>query len=199
MRCFPWRLLEVVAILLFFALSTRVASAQGQQPPAKGGQPIDSPGRILPADVSSVTVKTEEIEQLPKGRTFQSISLLAPSVNSGEIEGGWQINGASGAENAFVVDGVSTASPINGASRQNIFFEYLAEVHIKTGEFEAEDRGALGGVISTIVKSGSNRFAGETHYHVGGSLLNAKPVKRLVLNPADDATVGSVQDDEPRE
>src|SRR4030095_874521 len=34
-------------------------------------------------------VPAEEIELLPKGRSFQSIALTAPSVNSGEVEGGF--------------------------------------------------------------------------------------------------------------
>jgi hypothetical protein len=40
-------------------------------------------------------------------------------VNSGDIEGGFQVNGASGAENAFTVDGVVTNSLVNGRSRQD--------------------------------------------------------------------------------
>ncbi len=77
-------------------------------------------------------VREEEIDRLPKGRSFQSIALTAPSVNSGEIEGGFQVNGASGAENAFTVDGVVTNSLVNGQSRQNTVFEYLQEVQVKT-------------------------------------------------------------------
>ena len=64
-------------------------------------------------------VTAEEFDRLPKARTFQSLALASPSVNSGEIEGGFQVNGASGAENQFVIDGVSTTSLINGKSRQD--------------------------------------------------------------------------------
>ncbi|MGH8635977.1 MAG: carboxypeptidase regulatory-like domain-containing protein, partial [Burkholderiales bacterium] len=63
-------------------------------------------------------VSAEEFDRLPKGRSFQSIALTAPSVNSGEVEGGFQVNGASGAENGFTVDGITTNSLINGQSRQ---------------------------------------------------------------------------------
>ena len=68
-------------------------------------------------------VSAEEFDRLPKGRSFQSIALTAPSVNSGEVEGGFQVNGASGAENGFTVDGITTNSLINGQSRQNTVFE----------------------------------------------------------------------------
>jgi hypothetical protein len=140
-------------------------------------------------------VTAEEFDRLPKARSFQSIALTAPSVNSGEIEGGFQVNGASGAENAFTVDGVVTNSLVNGASRQNTVFEYLQEVQVKTTGIPAEYGGALGGVISAVTKSGGNAFRGEAHYFYDGSGLSAGPVERLVLNPADDLTVRYVQDD----
>ena len=84
----------------------------------------------------------EEIDRIPKGRSYQSLALTAPSVNSGEIEGGFQVNGASGAENAFTVDGVVTNSLIDGRSRQNTVFEYLQEVQVKTTGIAAEVRGS---------------------------------------------------------
>src|SRR5262245_39614374 len=59
-------------------------------------------------------ITAEEFDRLPKGRSFQSIVLAAPSVNQGEVEGGTQVNGASGAENSFTVDGIVTNSLING-------------------------------------------------------------------------------------
>jgi hypothetical protein len=68
-------------------------------------------------------VSASEIALLPKARSFQQLAVLAPSVNSGEIEGGFQVNGASGAENQFIIDGVSTNSLINGKSRQDAFTE----------------------------------------------------------------------------
>ena len=70
-------------------------------------------------------VTAEEIERIPKGRSFQNLAFASPSVNTGEIEGGIQVNGASGAENAFTIDGVTTNSLVNGQSRQDAVFEYL--------------------------------------------------------------------------
>ena len=126
----------------------------------------------------------EEIDRIPKGRSFQNLAISSPSVNAGEVEGGIQVNGASGSENAFTIDGVVTNSLVNGAARQDAVFEYLQEVQVKTGGISAEYGGALGGVISAVTKSGGNTFHGEGHYYFSGSPLNAAPVKRLVLDPA---------------
>ena len=143
-------------------------------------------------------VTAEEFDRMPKARTFQGLALTAPSVNSGEIEGGFQVNGASGAENSFTVDGVVTNSLVNGKSRQDTVFEYLQEVQVKTAGIDAEYGGALGGVISAVTKSGGNTFRGEAHYYFDGSPLSAGPVKRLVLSPVDDKTVSYVQDEKQK-
>ncbi|HEY7446327.1 MAG TPA: carboxypeptidase-like regulatory domain-containing protein, partial [Vicinamibacterales bacterium] len=144
-------------------------------------------------------VTAEEFDRLPKARSFQSIAMTAPSVNSGELEGGFQVNGASGAENAFTVDGVVTNGLINGQSRQDTVFEYLQEVQVKTTGISAEYGGALGGVISAVTKSGGNVFHGEGHYYFFGSPLSAGPVQRLVLSPVDDISVSYVTDDKQRD
>jgi hypothetical protein len=139
-------------------------------------------------------VTAEEFERIPKGRSFQSVAVTAPSVNQGDIEGGLQVNGASGSENQFTVDGVATNSLLNGQSRQNTVFEYLQEVQVKTVGIPAEFGGALGGVISAVTKSGGNTFRGEAHYYYLGSGLSAGPVQRLVLSPVDERTVSYFQD-----
>ena len=141
-------------------------------------------------------VTAEEFDRMPKGRNFQGVAMTAPSVNAGEIEGGFQVNGASGSENQFTVDGVATNSLLNGQSRQNAVFEYLQEVQVKTVGIPAEFGGALGGVISAVTKSGGNTFRGEGHYYYLGSALSSAPVKRLVLSPVDQVSLQYIQDAE---
>ena len=139
-------------------------------------------------------ITQDELDRIPKTRTFQGVALTSPGVNQGDIEGGLQVNGASGAENSYIVDGVVTTSPIEGQSRQNTIFEYLQEVQVKTGGIDAEYGGALGGVVSAVTKSGGNSFHGEIHYYYSGSGLSAGPIPRLQLSPVDNQTVFHVQD-----
>ena len=139
-------------------------------------------------------ITAEEFDRLPKARSFQGLAVLSTSVNTGDIEGGIQVNGASGAKNNFIVDGISTNSLINGQSRQNAFFEILQEVQVKTGGISAEYGGALGGVVSAITKSGGNAFHGDVHYYLSGNKLNAAPRQRLLLSPSDDTSVRYWQD-----
>src|SRR3954464_5031328 len=163
--------------------------SEAVQVTAESAPQIDTRSTVIAHNVTA-----EEFDRLPKTRSFQSIALTAPAVNQGEIEGGFQVNGASGAENSFTVDGTVTNSLVYGSSRENTVFEYLQEVQVKTTGISAEYGGALGGVISAVTKSGGNTFRGETHYLYEGSGLSAGPVKRLVLNPSDDVTVSYEQD-----
>ena len=139
-------------------------------------------------------VTVEEFERIPKGRSFQNIAISSPSVNAGEVEGGIQVNGASGIRERFTDRRRRHEQHLNGAARQDAVFEYLQEVQVKTGGISAEYGGALGGVISAVTKSGGNSFHGEGHYYFSGSPLSAAPVKRLVLDPSDDVTVNYYQD-----
>jgi hypothetical protein len=168
---------------------TEVVQVTGEASPL-----VDTRSTLIAHNVSA-----EEFDRLPKGRSFQSIALTAPSVNSGDIEGGFQVNGASGAENAFTVDGVVTNSLVNGRSRQDTVFEYLQEVQVKTTGITAEYGGALGGVISAVTKSGGNTLRGEGHYFFLGSPLSAGPPKRLNLDPTDERTVRYIQDSENKD
>src|SRR4051812_22449838 len=136
-------------------------------------------------DTTGVTrsnnINAEEFANLPKSRSFQSLALLAPSVNSGQIEGGFQANGASGAENQFFIDGVTTNSLIDGRSRQNSAFEFIQEVQVLTGGIDAQYGGATGAVINAVTRSGGNSFHGEAHYYYFGNALSAGPIPRLFL------------------
>lgn len=158
-----------------------------------------SPLIDLRATTVAHNVGAEEMALLPKTRSFQSLAATAPSVNAGVLEDGFQVNGASGAENTFTIDGVVTGSLFNGRSRQDTVFEYVQEVQVKTAGISAEYGGAMGGVVSAVTMAGGNTFRGEAHYYYEGSATSAAPVRRLVLSPVDDRTVTYTQDAEQPE
>jgi hypothetical protein len=91
-----------------FALDTQMRVGElteTVQVTAEASPLVDSRSTLIAHNVTA-----EEFDRMPKGRSFQSIAFSAPSVSQGEIEGGIQVNGASGAENAFTVDGIVTNS-----------------------------------------------------------------------------------------
>jgi hypothetical protein len=56
-------------------------------------------------DISRSGLTTQVIDSLPKGTTFASLLKTAPNVRAEPLAAGFQIDGASGAENVFVVGG----------------------------------------------------------------------------------------------
>ena len=150
---------------------------------------VDTTNNLVATNISD-----EEFMRMPKGRTFQSIVNTAPSVNTGTVEGGYQINGASAAENNYYIDGVSVTSVLDGRVRQTAVFEYLQEVQVKTSGIDAEYGGALGGVVAAVTKSGGNELHGEIHYYLTNDILNAGPTQRLELNPLTELDPRYFQD-----
>jgi len=131
---------------------------------------------------TSTNITQDSIASLPKSRNFNSLLSLAPGVRlepkSGTAGvGGISVDGASGSENVFIIDGVEVSDTLTGALRgaYNVPFEFLSEIQVKSGGFESEFGGANGGVVNLATKSGTNSFHGEINYQFTSNQLNPRP------------------------
>ena len=104
----------------------------------------------------AVTVTQDELTNIPKGRSFQSVIPFAPGARQEPMQsgtssraGGFQIDGASDSENVYLIDGINTTNIQNGGVGKNFQTDFIQEVQIKSSSFEAEFGGALGGVRAT--------------------------------------------------
>ncbi len=121
------------------------------------------------------------LEILPKGLGFTTALKAAAPVRNEPTGGGIQIDGASGSENSFVVDGQEVTNFRDGTINinNNIPFQLIQEVQVKSNGFEAEYGGATGGVINVVTKRGSNDLHGEVGTAFDTSKLNAGPRRLL--------------------
>ena len=97
---------------------------------------------------------------------------MAPGVSTGGSVGSANpsISGGSGLENQYVIDGVNVTNQGYGAlgSYSIVFgslgnatpFDFVKEVQVKTGGYEAEFGQSTGGVVNVVTKSGSNDLRG---------------------------------------
>ena len=141
----------------------------------------------------------ERLTNAAGGRDFTDYARFAPSVNIEALAGdvtyrgqdvhGISVDGASGAENVFYVDGVDTTSMYNGLNNQNLRVETVEEFQLKTAGYEAEFGGAMGGVLSARTRSGSNDFHGSLLWYGSGSALTGGPRERLRLDPTQSVDV----------
>jgi hypothetical protein len=136
---------------------------------------IEVLGRAPVIDLSSTTtgttISSKLMSSIPLGRGFSSTLALAPNVVDGGIDrSNPSIAGASGLENAYIVDGMSIGntgygsagsySIVYGSLGTGVNFDYIEEVQVKTGGFEPEYGEALGGYINMVTKSGTNEVTG---------------------------------------
>ncbi len=116
---------------------------------------VSSDGAVM-IETSDTKIDTniskQLIESLPLGTTFGSLLKIAPGVVSEQLSGGFQIDGASGAEDTFIIDGQQIRNfrtgDLNGV-----------RVITKSGtvQFEAEYGGATGGVVGEQPRSETPR------------------------------------------
>ncbi len=118
----------------------------------------ESPVVDLTSSRLTTNVKKEYFDALPKGRQFTDMAYLAPSVQPDRW--GIGMSGATGAENLYIIDGINTTDVEDGVLGAQLTYEFIEEVQVKTGGYEAEFGGAMGGVVNVITKSGTNEFHG---------------------------------------
>jgi outer membrane receptor protein involved in Fe transport len=137
---------------------------------------------------SAVTVDRSFFDQLPKGRSFYDLINIAPGARNESKENGFQIDGASGSENVYFLDGQDVTGIQQGTlSAQNrIPNEMIQQIEIKNGLMEAQYGGAMGGVVNAVLRSGTNGFHGQAGFYFNNSAMQARPRASLALDPFND-------------
>lgn len=157
--------------------------------PKEGGATVEVVGTASAVDANSTTtglnINMDELAQIPLGRTANELVFLSPGVASGGTTFGSSapglgisINGASGAENSFIVDGLVTNDFRYGGTATNLPTEFIESVDIQTGGYKPEFS-ALGGVFSVVTKSGSNEFR-------GSAWTNFEPLSQQAVNKRNE-------------
>jgi outer membrane receptor protein involved in Fe transport len=147
---------------------------------------------------SGASLPNTLLQQVPVGRTVSDTLYLAPGVSSSGTAGSANpsIGGGSGLDNQYVIDGVNVTNQGYGAlgSYSIVFgslgnatpFDFIDEVDVKTGGYEAEFGQSTGGVVNVITKSGSNLAQGSLFGYTHPDALQANWTQYQSIN-------GSVQ------
>jgi outer membrane receptor for ferrienterochelin and colicin len=147
------------------------ATAQSVEVSAGGTETIDMASTGVGANLNEALYKN-----VAAGRNISAIINFAPGVSDGMMGAGAvnpSINGASGLENEYVINGADvtdagyggfgTYSKNFGSLGSGVNFDFIQEVQVKSGGFEAQYGQALGGVVNVITKSGTNNFHGSLY------------------------------------
>ncbi len=138
---------------------------------------------------TATSLSAETIAVLPRGRDFTSVVAYTASAVDDPASGGIQIDGSSGAENRFIVDGMDTTDLQVGTASKQVITDFLAEVQVKSTGYAAEFGGSTGGVISVVTKTGGNAFKGDVRMlYTDDSLQGSeRPTLQRNLENADIA------------
>ena len=147
-------------------------------------------GQVAQIDVKSttkgMTLTKEVFQTLPKGRNFDSLITAIPGVSNEPLLAGTSVDGASGLENMYYIDGTDVTNIVTGARGQSASFDFVDEVQVKASGYQAEFGGSLGGVINVVTRSGGNEFHGEVLGFYSGAPLRAAYSDRLDYDRDDD-------------
>jgi hypothetical protein len=133
-------------------------------------------GTAAPIDPTSTTtgavIDSDFVATVPVGRRLSDVAYMAPGVSDGGTVGRQNpsIGGGTGLDNQYVIDGVNITNQGYGAlGSYSIYhgslgnatpFDFVKEVQVKTGGYEAEFGQSTGGVVNVITKSGGNEYHG---------------------------------------
>ncbi len=144
-------------------------------------------------------VMTKEVfMSLPRSRNFDGLLSTVPGVQSESVTNGISVDGATGTENMFYVDGASTSDVHLGTSGQGVVMEIAEEVKISASGYNAEFGGSMGGVVNVITRSGGNAFHGDfiAYYNDNSRWMQGKSRDYIRWDPYDDYTYEYVNSDD---
>ena len=124
-------------------------------------------------------------EALPVERNFRSMVALLPQANASYLGDEANVAGSSGLENVYYIDGINTTDPFRARTSTNLPYNFVREIEVKGGGYEAEYGRAMGGIVNVITHSGGNAFHGSAFSFLTSNAL-AGDARRGVLDAKVD-------------
>ena len=116
-------------------------------------------------------LQAKDFDQLPIDRDYKNMISLLPQANTSFYGDGINIGGSTGFENKYFIDGVEVTNWVGGTTAINLPYNFIREIELKAGGYDAEFRSSLGGLVNVVTYSGSNEFHGSAFgYYTGNSV-----------------------------
>jgi hypothetical protein len=158
------------------------------------GEVVKIEGRTPAIDPTStaqgITIDKNYLKNIPvPGRTFEA-ALGAAAGSQGDIVG-VAFSGSTSLENQYYVDGVNTTGLSYGTVGSPVINDFIEEIEIITGGYNAEYGRATGGIVNVVTKSGSNDLKGSIFaYYQPGQLTAA--AERTPVNASSLDVTGNI-------
>ncbi len=173
-------------------LANQRTPVQVQLQPGSATEVVQVSENVASVDTSSTTVGTsitsDQFRNIPVQRNIASLLSLAPgaspglgtdNLNTPKESYNPSISGATGLENLYIIDGINATDTgygsfgvwsLNyGSLGSGVNFDFVKEVQVTTGGFEAQYGQALGGIINIVTYSGGNQIHGSAYGYAAPS------------------------------
>jgi hypothetical protein len=121
----------------------------------------ERPALDLTSTATGSNIVADTVKDLPVARDYRSIMALLPGANRSYYGDEVNVSGATGSENTYFIDGIDVSDPYMRLSSTSLPYNFIKELEVKTGGYEAEYRSSLGGLVNAVTYSGGNAFSGQ--------------------------------------
>ncbi|MBI4469265.1 MAG: TonB-dependent receptor [Acidobacteria bacterium] len=146
---------------------------------------VESTSPLLERETASVSqvIDNKTIVTLPlNGRNYSQLAVLMPGAIPDQVgaffSDGFNLNGNRALYNSFLIDGLDNNNhllAIKTGSTQALrpSIDAIQEFRVESANYSAEYGRAAGGVISVVIKSGTNKFHGSAFEFLRNDKLDA--------------------------
>ena len=117
------------------------------------------------------TLTAEDLEALPGERDYTSAIVILPHVNTSYYGDPANSGGSTGLENMYFIDGMNVTEVRKALSGTTLPYNFVRQLEVKAGGYEAQYGRALGAVVNAITYSGTNSFESQLFGFVTGGAL----------------------------
>lgn len=129
-------------------------------------EPLVVSARGAVIDPTSTTtganLTSDSYELLPVERDLESVIALLPQANVSYLgtldPDPVNIGGATGLENVYYIEGINVTDVHRNIGGAELPYNFVREVQVKQGGYEAEHGRALGGIVNVLTQSGGDEF-----------------------------------------
>lgn len=137
-----------------------LANATGEEIVIEQKSPVIDVGSAK----QGTTITQDYTKHIPAGRTYEGV-LGAAAGSQGDALG-VSFSGSTSVENSYVIDGINTTGLTYGTVGSPLINDFIQEIEVITGGYNAEFGRSTGGVVNVITKSGSNEFHGSVFSNI---------------------------------
>ena len=121
-----------------------------------------------------VNLTPDLFRNLPNDRDYRSMVTMAPAVD-GYRGTDLSVAGGTGPGTTFFVEGTNVTDPVTGLEATRLPYNFVREIQVRTGGYEAEYRSTLGGIVNVVTHSGSNSFRSQLFGYYTSDRLEGTP------------------------